>query len=297
MKKITYLFSVLLVLSFLYSCDKQMADEINVGLKEAYVEADTTPISTNGIVPVVLHVDKPRGGNVTCADVEEVFKVSYFCGDKINYDDYATEEDFENAFPAWLQVKVEGIYISFNIDGCGDLDGVHVKVGAVIVKGSNSSGVYYYPNGSIGDSHLAAPGDKYMVSNLTFCFVACEQPPQKVIAFKAYSSSYQWTCSGGGPENDYFIGPYDFVSGASYKTWWYGKEYGDISVGNLSILDLDSDGKLEVVVDNYDKTAFKFLECYLYVGAPEGFTTTYMSYPYQRILTTAQDTVVFQLPF
>lgn len=76
MKKIVYLFSVLLVLSFLSSCDKQMADEPDVSLKAAYVNYYTTPVSFNQVIPAVLAVDKPRGGNVTCTDVEQAFGAS-----------------------------------------------------------------------------------------------------------------------------------------------------------------------------------------------------------------------------
>ena len=183
MKKIVPLILALIVLSFLSSCDKQMADEPDVSLKAAYVDYYTTPISTSNVVPAVLAVDKPKGGNVSCTDVEQAFGGSYICGNKI---DYTNNEDFEKAFPSWLNVKVNGIYISFDIDGCGDLNGVPVKVGAVIVKGSNSASVYYYPDGTTSDSHLAAPGDKYMVSNLTFCFVECEEPEEYVIALKSF---------------------------------------------------------------------------------------------------------------
>jgi len=182
MKKIVYLFSVLLVLSFLSSCDKQVADEPDVSLKTAYVDYYTTPLSSNQVIPAVLAVDKPRGGNVTCADVEQAFKTSLICGNKI---DFTNETEFEAAFPAWLNVQVDGIYVSFSIDGCGEIEGVPVKVGAVIVKGSNSASVYYYPDGTTSDSHLAAPGDKYMVSNLTFCFVECKKP-QVAVAVKSW---------------------------------------------------------------------------------------------------------------
>ncbi len=183
MKKIVYLFSVVIVLSLITACDKQMADEPDVSLKTAYVDYYTTPISFNQVVPAVLAVDKPKGGNVTCTDVEQAYGASLICGEKV---DYTNEEEFENAFPSWLNVEVNGIYVSFSIDGCGEIAGVPVKVGAVIVKGSNSASVYYYPDGSTGDSHLAAPGDKYMVSNLTFCFVECKEPEELTIAVKSY---------------------------------------------------------------------------------------------------------------
>ena len=176
MKKLTFFLISILFGAFIVSCDKHSEDP-NVTLKEAIVQSETTPISgCKEVTPVILAVDKPKGGNVTCSDVMQAFdNDALICGDKINYDDFATEEGFESAFPSWLNVKVDGIYVSFSMDACAEIEGIKVKVGAVIVKGSNASSVYYYKDGTLSDCGLAAPGNKYMVSNLTFCFIPCDE--------------------------------------------------------------------------------------------------------------------------
>jgi len=176
----------LALVAFLNSCNKEITDDGNVALKLAYVESFSTPVSTGEVTPVILAVDKPRGGNVSCTDVNEAFSSSLLCGDKINY---ADEVQFEGAFPDWLNVELNGIYVSFHMDGCVEIDGKFYKVGAVIVKGSNASNVYYYPEGTLSDGGLAAPGGTYMVSNMTFCFMECQPSNPSVIAIK----SYYWT--------------------------------------------------------------------------------------------------------
>lgn len=175
-KKLTFFLISILFGAFIVSCDKH-SEDINVTLKKASVQSETTPISDcRGVTPVILAVDKPKGGNVTCNDVMQAFiNEALICGDKINYDDFSTKEEFEVAFPSWLNVKINGIYVSFDMDACAEIDGVKVKVGAVIVKGSNAASVYYYQDGTLSDCGLAAPGDKYMVSNLTFCFIPCNE--------------------------------------------------------------------------------------------------------------------------
>lgn len=185
MKKLQPLLVFMALLASLSSCNKEMTDDSNVALKLAYVESYSTPVSTDGITPVILAVDKPKGGNVSCTDVNQAFNASLLCGVKI---DYADEVQFEGAFPEWLNVELNGIYVSFNMTGCVEIDGKNYKVGAVIVKGSNAANVYFYPGGTLSDAGLAAPGNKYMVSNMTFCFVECNPEPL-IVAIK----SYYWT--------------------------------------------------------------------------------------------------------
>lgn len=189
MKKMYYLFAVLLIGIASGSCDKENIDQNLVNLKTAYVQSTSTPISYGGNEPVILAVDKPRGGNVTCTDVSQAFdNVVLLCGDKI---DYVDEVKFEGSFPEWLNVDVNGIYISFHMDECVKINDKYYKVGAVIVKGGNAANVYFYEGGTLSDSHLAAPGDKYMVSNLTFCFIECEE--DLVIMVKAwYNNNTLW---------------------------------------------------------------------------------------------------------
>jgi len=189
MKKLTYLFVVLAIITSLPSCDNEFSDDGSASLKTAYVLSSSTPVSDGGVVPVILAVDKPRGGNVSCTDVEQAFTVSLLCGEKIDYYD---EIQFEGAFPEFLNVDLNGIYVSFNMEECVLINEKNYKVGAVIVKGSNSANVYYYENGVLSDRGLAAPGDKYMVSNLTFCFVECELKEELIIAAKVWYYDGDW---------------------------------------------------------------------------------------------------------
>jgi len=282
MKKIVYLFSVLLALSFLYSCDKQMADEPDVSLKVAYVDYYTTPVSFNQVVPAVLAVDKPRGGNVTCTDVTQVFGTSFICGDKI---DFTNKDQFEAAFPEWLNVKVDGIYISFSIDGCGEIDGVPVKVGAVIVKGSNSASVYYYPDGTTSDSHLAAPGDKYMVSNLTFCFVECDEVlPELVIALKAYlTDGWLVTSDAGSQSNTYQMASLNYVFDVENKFdlfYWGNISSSVYDVGDITVT--NDDQNLYVTIDYISSAIPRAItKTFLFVGPAADFIpANYTTFPY-----------------
>ncbi len=182
------------------SCEKQ-DNKADLGIdalkaaKVTYAPGDMPgPTSHNGIIPVIIPGDN-KGGNRTCEEVwiefgeeGEVCGVDYLCGDKVDYD--GDGAGFASSFPDGLTVTVlDGIHIEFEIDGCLEFVGVpgDWKVGAVIVKGSNAANIYWYPDGETHDWGLAAPGDKHMVSNLTFCFVPCEfEEPENVIAVKAF---------------------------------------------------------------------------------------------------------------
>ncbi len=191
MKKLIYLLASVVWVVLVVSCDKNQTDDLGVAMKVATINnPESTPTSAGGCVPVTLNVDKPRGGNVTCNDVGEAIMgdPAYFdlCGDRINYEDsdFDGMPDF-NGLPADLNVVVDGNFISFDLKGkCIKIGEKFYKVGAVIVKGSNSANVYFYEGGSLGDSGLAAPGGKHMVSNLTFCFIECEQQ-ELIIAVKS----------------------------------------------------------------------------------------------------------------
>lgn len=279
MKNLLYLLAGLLSISVMISCDNEISEEISAGLKEAYVQSLTTPISEGGVTPVILAVDKPKGGNVTCNDVMQAFdNEALICGDKINYDDFATEEEFEGAFPSWLNVRVDGNFVSFNMSGCGSMEGVSVKVGAVIVKGSNVSGVYYYPDGALSDGGLAAPGGLHMVSNLTFIFIPCEEPEPIVIAVKCYftpgstysSLDYSFALSEGTYPftttewcSDLGYNYYPTISSFSMIEKWTKENVGMVSVvqsGSNLIVTVDLKG--EGVLD----------ETYLYAGPLSGLT-------------------------
>ncbi len=286
MKKIVPLILALIVLSFLSSCDKQMAEENDVSLKSAYVNYYTTPVSFNQVIPAVLAVDKPRGGNVACTDVEQAFGSSLICGSKI---DFTNEAEFEAAFPSWLNVQVDGIYISFSINGCGEIDGVPVKVGAVIVKGSNSASVYYYPNGTTSDSHLAAPGDKYMVSNLTFCFIECEEPEELVVALKSFYwpgpkswMNSTWATSSGAMEFTPVL-PYDWCGQLGVNYYPTTSSFTLLSktdlnnVGSVTITEAYPDGVHSLIVTIIYLTGYTVDKSYLFVGSEEELEATVQS--------------------
>ncbi len=279
MRNVINLFASLLLVFVPMACDNEISEDVSAELKEAYVQSNTTPISDGDVTPVILAVDKPRGGNVTCNDVMQAFdNEALICGDKINYDDYLTEEEFEGAFPSWLNVQVDGNYVSFNMTGCGEIEGVSLKVGAVIVKGSNASSVYYYPDGAFNDSGLAAPEGKYMVSNLTFCFVQCDEPEPIILAVKCYytpgptytSLDYSFALSEGTYPftttewcNDLGYNYYPTISSFAMIEKWTKENVGIVTImpsGNNLIITIDLKG--EGVLD----------ETYLYAGPLSGLT-------------------------
>lgn len=257
----------------LVSCDKDQYEVSDTQLKEAYVQSYSTPISFPGVItPVILAVDKPKGGNVSCTDVEQAFDVDLLGGTKI---DYISETQFEGAFPEWLNVELDGIYVSFAMDGCVTIDGKKYKVGAVIVKGSNAANVYFYPGGTLSDGHLAAPGDKYMVSNLTFCFVECTTPAL-VIAAKAYLEN-NWVCTSGGPGSIDFIGYYNFEPNiVGNKLYYYARE--DMPIGNIVVANVDEDSNWEVILGTEYAPGYFYTDVYLFVGTLDEYNTLRATY-------------------
>lgn len=202
MKKLLIIATGIILAIGLNSCEKKGGipnnDNENAIMKGAISTAnieDAEPSgdedSREGYTPMLippLPGEKDNGGNRTCEAVYSWLGEgeAYLCGDKVDYDD--DPEGFAASFPTGLSVTVAGIYISFTADDCiefVDEAGVKTywKVGAVIVKGSNAANVYYYgPEGILSDGNLFAPGEKPMVSNLTFCFVPCtpEEPKDKI---------------------------------------------------------------------------------------------------------------------
>ena len=71
----------------------------------------------------------------------------------------------------------------------------------------------------LSDGGLAAPGEKPMVSNLTFCFIECEEQPDLVIALKSYMTN-----GAGHVPATYdisFVGYYDFIPNHNgYKIYY-----------------------------------------------------------------------------
>ncbi|MBN2165352.1 MAG: hypothetical protein JW717_03650 [Marinilabiliaceae bacterium] len=188
MKKLGYLLFGLALIVALNSCSKEMGNEKDDSELKKSVIAEVTessPISFNGIIPYLIPGDN-KGGNRTCDDVAMAFNTEFaLCGEKVDYGD-----DFSGSFPKGLDVMTDGLYVSFDIDGCLEIDGKNYKVGAVIVKGSDQANVYWYPEGTTSDSKLASPvnssGLSAQLSNLTFCFVECEMSMDNYIFMKLF---------------------------------------------------------------------------------------------------------------
>ncbi|MDF1574688.1 MAG: hypothetical protein P1P86_05800 [Bacteroidales bacterium] len=199
MRKLLYIMAGLIMALVMVSCEKQDKQDLGIdALKAANASkvvvdiGDNIPTSLDQeVIPQVIPGEN-KGGNRTCIEVFDYFApdaecgVDYLCGDKVDWDDDA--EGFASSFPSGLNVSVDGIHIAFSIDGCLEINGEFYKVGAVIVKGSNAANVYFYDGGTTFDGGLAAPGDKHMVSNLTFCFVPCdlEEPEDEIFGVKVW---------------------------------------------------------------------------------------------------------------
>jgi hypothetical protein len=295
MRKLIFLFSGLLLTVCFISCEKQPVDNQNGPYLKSNNRAlysiakeASTPVSDAGIIPYIIPGEN-RGGNRTCDEVAAAFSTTFaLCGDKIDYDQGTGE--FMGEFPEGLEVEVNGIFVSFFADGCIDINGQAYKVGAVIVKGANAANVYYYPGGSLEDGGLAAPGNKPMVSNLTFCFIPCEEDePELLIAFKGQ------VFTGGSAITN---GAYQFKLGEVGKLYQGPTEVGIIEVGNF-----DDEPLLEVrVTINYPSDPAKefYNEQYLFIGTPEEWAliTSYFGYNYYKNLYPVRYlTYLFDLTF
>ncbi len=330
MKKLSYLFVSLFIVAAMVSCEQ---DEQLVSLKKADVEIgpsypvsdgpDGIPMnlegdSNDGIVPEIIDGGN-KGGNRTCEDVGWAFKsdLSWFdlCGVKIDY----SEGQFTDEFPFGLNVIVtEGTYVSFEMDDCIMIGDKYYKVGAVIVKGSNAANVYFYPEGTMGDSGLASPvnasGKPAGLSNLSFCFVECEpEMPELVIALKTYLvkpiqgetpaySDFGWAVSGGlgvSTERGLHMG-YNLYSYIGDNEFDLVKATLDEIIGKTGTIkarDYWDNGihYLEVIIDTEDPGIF-FGKTYLYVGSLEGYTNLYFT-SFRFVQTEIADVRKFVIPF
>jgi hypothetical protein len=198
------------------------------------------------------------------------------CGDKLDYGDYDNngDKEFNGVFP--LNVTVDGVFVSFSTDGgnCIQIGDKYYKVGAVIVKGSAAPNVYYYgPDGTLEDSGLASPinasGSPAGLSNLTFCFIECEQVPM-VIALKTQTScGNAWTVDEGMINKvwDYYTVGNDGYNGKIYLEGDMIKPF-----GNINVSDSDADGLLEVTIDNSYMLDCSFEDSsWLFLGTVEQF--------------------------
>lgn len=298
MKRTTYFLAGLLLVATLGSCEKDQKDANNFGPAAlnngAVITAvvASSPKSDGGIVPSIIP-GANRGGNRTCAEVADAFNTTFdMCGDKVDYNGY-----FAGTFPDGLEVKVtSGKFVEFKMDECILIGDKYYKVGAVIVKGSNQANVYYYPGGTLGDSGLAAPvnasGSSAGLSNLTFCFYECDEPPRKILALKSYMKT-DWAVTGGGLENDYFIGCLPLAEGAKYDLYLNGQL--SSVAGYLEVGDFDKDDLLEVRITSTVLNSY-FTDVYLYVGPEGSCTKAYRDYPH-IILGANSAVVTFQLNF
>lgn len=304
MKKINLLTLILVMGIAIVSCDKSDQSESDVLIKSSPAEDPSGPATPGGVAPYVIP-GANQGGNRTCAEVGLFFMddAAYFdfCGERVDYENLAT------GFPAGLEVTSDGKYLSFKAEDCILIGDKFYQVGAVIVKGGPAANVYFYENGTLGDTNLNAPvnasGKPAGISNVTFCFILCEDQPQMVIAFKSYLNNSDWTCTTGGPGNIGFVAYYNFQPGNVGKIYLSANTNpasGDLTkpVGNIIVSDVDNDGKWEVTVDNADMTNVLFTDAYLFVGTLQQYTGLYYtSFPYKTGVITPASPLLFQLPF
>jgi len=321
MKKLSFVFASLFMIAAIMSCSEDMTNDLTGNsdslLKKAggkniqtlTEKVQSLPISDAGIIPNIIPGEN-KGGNRTCAEVAAAWGLvsnPFFCGEKIDY----VNGDFVNEFPSGLEITVtEGKFVSFEMEDCILIGDKYYRVGAVIVKGSNDANVYYYPEGTLSDGGLAAPlnssGKPAGLSNLTFCFVECEQQQSDfVIALKTYFvSGVKWASSGGvgTDDNDLHMGynVYVFNGTNSYQLL---RDFDKMLIGNIEASDYIENGihYLEVVVDT-DVDALQFSTTHLYVGTLAGFnayyngvTIWYANFPF--IKNDITGTRIFKIPF
>lgn len=298
MKKVTYLFAALVMVAALSSCQQ---DDSEIMLKKANSDeyGMSSPISFMGIVPQVIE-GANNGGNRTCAEVAEWFETEFdFCGDRLNYSDSM----FDGAFPEGLNVTItDGTFVEFEVPDFIMIGDKYYMVGAVIVKGSNQANVYWYPDGSFGDSKLAAPvnasGKPSGLSNLTFCLVEfVPEFPEVAMVMKTYLSpmankrDWAGTRGTGSEVNSLHLGyfTYDFKGVQEFPLYFgsWGSEIGKITVSNY----IENGEHFVELKAEITTGEWSFYESYLYAGPAEGydeylveidgiFYTQYKSFPF-----------------
>ena len=196
MKKLNYFFVLLFLVAVFISCDKRNM--------EARLEA--IPEYTGTAIPIV------NVGNTSCEDLDGSYlfssgRVNYVNGSfdfsDVNTEDWPEGVDSETGWPNGLTVTViDGKYVTFNYGSD------NYCVGAVILKGGNASNVYTYDPAVKSDVNLSSPinasGLPAGLSNLTFCFVECEESNPIVIAIKAFYTA--------GSDYTVFPGEYSYVT-------------------------------------------------------------------------------------
>jgi len=306
MKKLNILAFILVMGIAFVSCDKGDVNDPDATLKKAVAEGISAPVSFEGVTPYIIPGENP-GGNRTCAEVAAWAYDEFgwtdgfdFCGEKVDYG------YFETGFPAALNVTSDGKTLAFDAESCIMIGDKYYMVGAVIVKGSNAANVYFYEDGILSDSNLSAPvnasGKPAAISNVTFCFIECEDQPDLVIAFKGYVAGGPWACTA--TETIGFVAPYDFKPG--YVVDVFSKLEGsypivaDLTkpVGTITVDDIDDDGLWEVIVEYTATPVMGFNDGYLFVGTFEDYDgLVYTDFEYKTGIVTPTSTMIFDLPF
>lgn len=307
MKKLNYLFALLFLFAAFVSCDKR-----NI---EARLEALTEYTGT--AIPI------ESVGNTSCEDLDGEYlfssgRVNYVNGifdfSDVNSEDWPEGVDPVTGWPNGLSVTVseDGRYVSFEYTSDS------YCVGAAIVKGGNASNVYTYNPATKKDANLSAPvnasGFPAGLSNLTFCFMECQEPAELVIALKTFladGASVSWAVTNGeGSEiNNLHLGYIDYVYNGDNGHELYGLGLIANLIGTIEISDytdlLDGKHYLEVVM-NITSPNMSFLSTYLYVGTVAGYNNylsywdgtsfaDYYSFPFIQSGTAATRT--FKIPF
>ena len=262
-----------------------------------------------------------KGGNVDCSQVADEYPQLNLMQTTGRNDYDPSTDSFAFGWPAGLAVKVmDDGSVSFQIDGAIDLgDGLCYKIGAVIVKGSTASNIYTYPGGAIQDIGLVAPdnasGTPAGLSNLTFCFIECEEEEEVLIAVKSWYwmseesrinkvwSDYNYTMSTSP------AGFYEFTTGKWCDLLGINYYPGTTSfpltndTGTVTVEEGWPEGvhSLIITVDLVDGLVFDFTS--IYVGDLQGLKETldadgcpiYSSWPYKNTLNT--NTHTFTIPF
>ncbi len=307
MKKIKYLLSAIILAASVVSCNLVEWDDI--------VSLDVTPTLIKKVPKIY------PGGNAECSTVG-INGLVQTTG-RNNYN--PSTDQFESGWPSGLIVQVsDDKSVSFQIDGSINLgDGKCYKVGAVIVKGSNASNLYDYTeingvqtDGVAMDRGLVAPdnssGEPAQLSNLTFCFVECQEQTPVVIAVKSWYwlsqnsfdnqvwDDYKYTMSNG--TSVFTTGAWCDNLGINYfpgtSTFTLSDDAGTVKVeeafpGGIASLIITVDLNDGLIFDNTS----------LYVGSLQGLLDgakstdgcpIYSSWPYQSNSKT--NTHIFTIP-
>jgi hypothetical protein len=236
---------------FLVSCEKE---DMGKDLKDNKSKSDpvsltasdpveSSPESDGEIVPVIIS-GANNGGNRTCAEVAAAFETTFnYSTGKIDYED----GEFLGDWPDGLTVTTDGTYITFSLDDPFKIDGKCYLVGAVIAKGGNNANIYYYQDGTSGDSGLASPinasGKPADLSNLTFCFIEVECPINGECQYEtAYGGGTAGENEGTGKGGWWYY--YDArINAGGVQTVWAGQH---INVGTVEVVE----GEVTIILNN-----------------------------------------------